>query len=81
MPPKNPIAYASRREFILSKIDELLKDSSNFVFSVFDAKLFIAENLLFVDVRSIDRMLKDDDVSSCKPLLVSEILKEQFVLF
>ncbi|MCD8449936.1 hypothetical protein LNI98_09535 [Tenacibaculum dicentrarchi] len=76
MPSKNPITYASRREFILNKIDELLKDSSNSIFSVFQAKIYIAENLLFVEVRSVDRMLKDNSVSSRVSEPISNIVEQ-----
>ncbi|MDB0615791.1 hypothetical protein PL372_09605 [Tenacibaculum dicentrarchi] len=80
MPPKNPITYASRREFILNKIDELLKDPFNSVFSVSQAKVFIAENFLFVEVRSVDRMLKDNSVSSRVPEPLNNVV-EQFDIF
>ncbi|WP_233890490.1 hypothetical protein [Tenacibaculum piscium] len=76
MPKKNIITYVSRRDFILQKIDSLLKDSSNSVFSVYQAKIHIAENCLFVDVRSIDRMLKDVSVSSGTPEPVSKIINQ-----
>ena len=57
MPSKNPITHASRKEFIERKIDELLKDKTNHVYTVAEAKLFISERYIFCEPRSIDRML------------------------
>lgn len=59
MPSKNPITYEARKEFIESKIDELLKDKTNNIYSVAEAKLFISERYIFCEPRSIDRMLLD----------------------
>lgn len=57
MPAKNPITYEIRRQFISTKIDELLKDKTNTIYTVSQAKLFISERILFCELRSIDRML------------------------
>ncbi|WP_028889069.1 hypothetical protein [Tenacibaculum ovolyticum] len=57
MSAKNPITYAARQELIKEQIDILLKDDTNNIYSVYQAKVYISERILFVEPRSIDRML------------------------
>ncbi|WP_271404992.1 hypothetical protein [Tenacibaculum soleae] len=57
MPSKNEITYEARKDFIAKQIDVLLKDKTNKIFTVYQAKQFISERYLFVETRSIDRML------------------------
>ncbi len=57
MPAKNEVTHVARKEFIERKIDELLKDKTNEIYTVYQAKIFISEHYIFCEPRSIDRML------------------------
>lgn len=80
MPSKNPITYAARQELIKNQIDILLKDKTNDIFTVYDAKVYISERILFVETRSIDRMLKPYN-STAKKELKPSIPTNQLNLF
>lgn len=80
MPSKNEITYEARKEFILRQIDFLLKDKTNQIFTVYQAKQFISERYLFVETRSIDRMLLPYEQPTQKEHL-KEIPTNQLELF
>ncbi|WP_422091313.1 hypothetical protein [Tenacibaculum ovolyticum] len=78
MSAKNPITYAARQELILNKIDSLLKDKTNNIYTVWQAKIFISERILFVEPRSIDRMLlpyNQPAEKEVKPLIATNQLE------
>ncbi|CAM1341499.1 hypothetical protein [Tenacibaculum amylolyticum] len=58
MPCKNSIDHAARKEFIESKVNELLKDRANGIHTVRQAYVEIAATMLFCSISTVMRALK-----------------------
>ncbi|CAM1344240.1 hypothetical protein [Tenacibaculum amylolyticum] len=58
MPSKNEILHQTRREFIESQTNKLLRDKTNDIFTIRQAYVEIADNMLFCSLSTIYRALK-----------------------